>query len=48
MLSNCRYLVKTTFVADLIFYKLIFLETMTIFLEVTIKLITGIFNLQKQ
>ena len=31
----------------LIFYKLIFFKTLNIFLEPTIKLITGIFDLQK-
>ena len=44
---NCRYLVKTTLIADLIFYKLKFFESLIIFLEPTIKLITGIFDLQK-
>ena len=46
-LKNCRYLVKTTLAVDLIFYKHIFFETLIIFLESTIKLITGIFDLQK-
>ena len=46
-LRNCRYLVKTTLAIYLIFYKLIFFESLIIFLEPTIKLITGIFDLQK-
>ena len=46
-LRNCRYLVKMTLVVYLIFYKLIFFETLIIFLELTIKLITGIFDLLK-
>ena len=40
-------LVKTTLAVYLIFDKLIFFETLTIFLETAIKLITGIFDLQK-
>ena len=46
-LRNCRYLVKTTLAIYLIFYKLIFFETLIIFLESAIKLIKGIFDLQK-
>ena len=46
-LRNCRYLVKMTLVVYLIFYKLIFFETLIIFLELTIKLITRIFDLLK-
>ena len=46
-LRNCRYLVKTTLLVYLFFYKLIFFETLIIFLESTIKLITGIFDFQK-
>ena len=46
-LTNCRYLVKTTLAVNLIFCKLIFFETLIIFVELTIKLITGIFDLQK-
>ena len=46
MLSSSRYLVKTTLVTYLIFYKLVFFETLTIFLEATIKLITEIFDWQ--
>ena len=44
MLSSSRYLVKTTLVTYLIFCKLVFFETLTIFLEATIKLITEIFE----
>ena len=40
-LKTCRYLVKTTIAAYLIFYKLIFFESLIIFLEPTMKLITG-------
>ena len=46
-LRNCRYLVIATLVVYLIFYKLIFFETLTIFLESTIELITGIFDFQR-
>ena len=46
-LRNCRYLVKATLVAYLIFYKLMFFESLIIFLQPLIKLITGIFDLQK-
>ena len=46
-LKNCRYWVKTTLAVYLTFYKLIFSETFIIFLEPTIKLNTGIFDLQK-
>ena len=47
MLSSSRYLVKTTLVTYLIFYKLVFFETFTIFLvEATFKLITEIFDWQ--
>ena len=46
-LRNCQYLVKTTLVVYLIFDKLIFFETLIIFLESKIKSITGIFDLQK-
>ena len=45
-LINCRYLVKTTLAVYLIFCKLMFFETLIIFLESTIKLITGIFDFQ--
>ena len=45
-LRNCRYLVKTTLVVYLFFHKLLFFETLIIFLESTIKLIIGIFDLQ--
>ena len=38
---------KTTLVVYLTFYKRISFETLIIFLEPTIKLITGIFDLQK-
>ena len=41
------YLVKTTLVIYLIFCKGVFAETLIIFLETTIKLTTGIFDLQK-
>ena len=41
------YLVKTALTIYLTFYKRIFAETLIIFLETTIKLITGIFDLQK-
>ena len=47
MLRNCQYLVKATLVVYLIFYKLIFFETLIIFLEPKIKLIKGIIDLQK-
>ena len=46
MLRNCRYLMKTTVIVYLFFYKLTFCETLIIFLEPTIKLITGIFICQ--
>ena len=36
MLTNYQYLVKTTLTVYLIFYKLIFFETLIIFLEATI------------
>ena len=36
-----------TVAANLIFYKLIFFESLIIFLEPTIKLVTGISDLQK-
>ena len=39
-------MVKTTLIVYLIFYKLILFETLIIFIEPTIKLITGIFDLQ--
>ena len=39
-------MVKTTVAVYLIFYKLIFFESLIMFLEPTIKLITGIFDLQ--
>ena len=42
------YLVKTTLVIYLIFYQLIFSESLILFLEPTIKLITEIFDLQKE
>ena len=42
-----KYLVKTTLIVYIIFDKLILFETLIIFLETTIKLITGIFDLQK-
>ena len=45
--KNCRYLAKTTLAIYLIFYKLIFFETLIIFLESSIKSITGIFDFQK-
>ena len=38
---------KTTLVVYSIFYKLKFLESLIIFLEPAIKLITGIYDLQK-
>ena len=38
---------KAILVVYLIFYKLTFFETLIIFLEPTVKLITGIFDLQK-
>ena len=41
-------MVKTTLAVYLIFYKLIFFESLIIVLETTIKLITGIFDLQMQ
>ena len=43
MPRNCRYLVKTTLAVYPIFYKLIFFETLIMFLESTIKVITEIF-----
>ena len=46
-LRNCLYLVKTTLFVDLIFHKLIFFESLIIFPEPTIKLITRIFDLQR-
>ena len=46
-LINCRYLVKTTLAVCLIFYKLIFFETLITFPESIIKLITRIFDFQK-
>ena len=46
-LRNCQYLVKTTFAVYLVFYKLIFFESLIIFLKPTLKLITRIFDLQK-
>ena len=45
--KKLSYLVKTTLAVYLIFSKLIFFETLIMFLEPTIKLITGIFDLQK-
>ena len=48
ILKNCQYLAKTTLGVCLIFYKLIFFETLIVFLESTIKLITRIFDFQKQ
>ena len=45
--NTCRYLSKTTFPAYLIFYKFIIFQTLIIFLEPKIKLITGIFDLKK-
>ena len=45
-LKACCYMVKTTLVVYFHFYKLIFFETTFIILEPTIKLITGIFDLQ--
>ena len=47
MLRNCRYVMKTTLAVYLIYYKLIFLKILITFLEPTIKLITGMFNLKK-
>ena len=47
MLKIRRNLVKTTLAVYLIFYKLIIFETLIMFLESTIELITGIFDLQK-
>ena len=41
-------MVKTTLTVYLIFYKLIFFESLIIVLETTIKLITGISDLQMQ
>ena len=46
-LRNCRCLVKTNPTIYLIFYKLVFFETLIIFLEPTIKSITGIFDMKK-
>ena len=46
-LKNCWYLVETTLAIYLAFYKLIFFESLIIFLESTIKLFIGIFDLQK-
>ena len=45
MPRKCRFLMKTTLAIYQIFYKLTFYETLVIFLEPTIKLITGIFDL---
>ena len=39
-------MIKTTLAVYLIFYKLIFFESLIIFIEPTIKLITGIFDFQ--
>ena len=44
---HCRDLVKITLTVYLILYKLIFFETLIIFLEPRIKLITEMFDLQK-
>ena len=46
-LGNSWHLVKATLAVYLIFYKLVFFETLIIFREATIKLITGIFYFQK-
>ena len=46
-LRSCRYLDKTTLVVYLIFYKLIFFETLILFPESLITLITGAFALEK-
>ena len=46
-LKNCQYLVKTTLAVYLLFYKLIVFESLIIFVEPAIKLIAGIFDLQK-
>ena len=46
-LRNSWHLVKTTLAVYLIFYKLVFFETLIIFRDTTIKLITGIFYFQK-
>ena len=46
-LRSCRYLDKTTLVVYLIFYKLIFFETLILFPESLITLITGAFALKK-
>ena len=43
-LRNCQYLVKTTLAIYLIFYKLNVFESLIIFLESTIKLITEIID----
>ena len=42
-----RYLVKMILAVYLIFYKLIFFESLIIFPEATTKSVTGIFDLQK-
>ena len=44
-LKTFRYLVKTTLVVYLTFHKLIFLRNLIVFLEPTIKLISGMFDL---
>ena len=46
--KKLSYLVKATLAVYLIFYKLRFFETLMKFLESTIKLITGIIDLQMQ
>ena len=46
-LRNYRFLVKTNLAVNLVAHKLLFSETLINFLEPTIKLITGIFDLQK-
>ena len=45
--ENCRYLVKTTPTLYPVLYKLIFFETLIIFLETAIKPITEIVDFQK-
>ena len=46
-LGTFQYLVKTILVIDLIFYKLIFFETLSIILEPTIKLFIRMFDLKQ-
>ena len=46
-LGTFQYLMKTILVIDLIFYKLIFFETLSTILEPTIKLFTRMFDLKQ-